>query len=118
MSSSDALPSLVTPATTEETSKTCTILKVWSDRSDSSSIDSLSPLVLSLAKSSVLQQVVDSDKSAQFPITPGPYVPYNSTTPSATLPDQIPRPPIIQALIRFYPLASSFGHEAFMMKTT
>ena len=89
MSSSNALPSLVTPETTEGTSKT--ILKVRSDHSDSSSIDSLSPLVLSLAKSSVLQQVVDSDKSAQFPVTPEPYVPYNSTTPPATLSDQIPK---------------------------
>ena len=89
MSSSNALPSLVTPETTEGTSKT--ILKVRSDHSDSSSVDSLSPLVLSLAKSSVLQQVVDSDKSAQFPVTPEPYVPYNSTTPPATLSDQIPK---------------------------
>ena len=87
MSSSDALPSLVTPETTEGTSKT--ILKVESDRSDTASFDSLSPLVLSLAKSSVLQQVVDSDKSAQFPVTPEPFGPYKTSTPPAPLPDQI-----------------------------
>ena len=87
MSSSGALPSLVTPEITKGTSKT--ILKAESDRSDTSSFDSLSPLVLSLAKSSVLQQVVDSDKSAQFPVTPEPYVPYKTSTPPAPLPDQM-----------------------------
>ena len=87
MSSSDALPSLVTPETTDGTSKT--ILQAESDRSDTASFDSLSPLVLSLAKSSVLQQVADSDKSAQFPVTPEPYGPYKTFTPPAPLPDQI-----------------------------
>ena len=70
MPSSDVLPSLLTPATTEQI--TSTTLSILSDDSNSSSFDSLSPLVLSLSKSSVLQQVVDSDKSAQFPVTPDP----------------------------------------------
>ena len=82
MPSSDVLPSLLTPETTEQ-------LNSISDDSVGSSLDSLSPLVLSLAKSSVLQQVVDNDKSAQFPVTPNPLPPYKSTTQPALLSDQI-----------------------------
>ena len=58
---------------------TSTALNTLSDDSNSSSFDSLSPLVLSLSKSSVLQQVVDSDKSAQFPVTPDPLPSYKAT---------------------------------------
>ena len=76
--SSVVLPSLLTPATTEET--TINALNTLSDDSNSSSFDSLSPPVLSLSKSSVLQQVVDSDKSAQFPVTPDPLPSYKATT--------------------------------------
>ena len=73
-------PSLLTPATTEEI--TSTVLDTVSHDSKSSSFDSLSPLVLS--QNSVLQEVVNSDKSAQFPVTPDPL-------PSHKGPDQIPQ---------------------------
>ena len=89
MPSSDVLPSLLTPATTEQI--TSTTLSILSDDSNSSSFDSLSPLVLSLSKSSVLQQVVDSDKSAQFPVTPDPLLSYKNTTQSLPLSDQMPQ---------------------------
>ena len=89
MSSSDVAPSLVTAETIEQISKT--IPNSMSDDTNSSEFDPLSPLVLSLAKSSVLQQVVDSDKSAQFPVTPDPILPYKNTTSQDLLLDQMPK---------------------------
>lgn len=90
MSSSCLVPSLVTPeaaATEEITSST---LSNHSDDSHNSSFDPLSPLVLSLAKSSVLQQVVESNKSVQFPVTPDPFLVHNIMSPPS-LTDQIPQ---------------------------
>ena len=94
MPSSDVLPSLLTPATTEQIASTT--INTLSDDSNSSSFDSLSPLVLSLSKSSVLQQVVDSAKSAQFPVTPDPLpptlpVPVSDQIPQATSPSKSPK---------------------------
>ncbi|XP_065894249.1 uncharacterized protein [Dysidea avara] len=62
------IPSLITPANDDVTSSSS-----HANLSDShgSSLEPFSPLVTSLAKSPILQQVVDRDKAA-FPITPDP----------------------------------------------
>jgi len=88
MQSSSLIPSLVTPATAATEGITVSNRSNLSDDSNSSSFDPLSPLVLSLAKSSVLQQVVDSDKSVQFPVTPDPFLAYNNTVSPSSLPNQ------------------------------
>lgn len=87
MASSDVLPVLVIPETTDQTITASQ--DALSDDTNSSSFDPLSPLTLLLSKSPVLQQVVDSDKSAQFPVTPDPFQPYKNTTQSAPLLDQM-----------------------------
>ena len=78
---------LLAPETAEQQSSS-TNPHTLSDDSYSSSFDPLSPLVLSLNKSSVLQQVVDSDTSAQFPVTPDPLPSY---TQPAQLSDHLPQ---------------------------
>ena len=77
---------LLAPETTEQSSSTN--LHTPSDDSYSSTFDPLSPLVRSLNRSSVLQQIVDSDTSAQFPVTPDPLPSY---TQPAQLSDQLPQ---------------------------
>jgi len=88
MQLSSLIPSLVTPATAATEGITVSNRSNLSDDSNSSIFDPLSPLVISLAKSSVLQQVVDSDKSVQFPVTPDPFLAYNNTVSPSSLSNQ------------------------------